>query len=554
MSPRGRQTRLTQQQWYTASDVDDWKGNGTNRNINDLTTIAFQNIHGIDTRLSSMEQTLQELIESMDRNNINILGISEHHLALANHKVREKLHSTIKSRRPGTTTHQFNAGPESDTLGRLMGGTGVIVRNEMIGRIEPGGKGGDTMGQWSYVHLRRQGLPPLTVISVYQVCPTPTNMIGDTAWHQQRRYLDLHQRSEHPREAFIGDLHTFIQDLQRKAHAIVVGGDWNDWLTAKQTKLMTLCTSLHLVDPWVTKNPEVMDFAMFEGGRHRIDSAFVSQNIQDAVEVVQYSPVGLLCSTDHRAVIVRFDTRKLFGDLTVQLPKLHARSVRSNDRYATTTFIETMHAHLQEHNAFHRSQTLLTGTISNCNLAEQLDKLVGEGGDLGEKKSKRRRLNWFSRPLAQARQTVSLLRHYVNGLKVNVDRSRVIQQRLQYIDQTLALPTTTSEAIKLLQKHEEKLRKIIHRDDELRSAELKENAQKADAEGNGRKASANRKINKSEQNIRTWRCLIFMSSQGQTQQLNRIDVPESWQPNEEEDGHTPLEDPKTATRKMGRYQ
>ena len=200
-----------------------------------------------------MEQTTHEILDSMDRYNVSLMGLSEHHLALANHNVRQKLHETLQKCRPGTTTHQFNSGPETDTYGRLMGGTGIIVRNELTGRIEPGGKGGDAMGRWSFVNLRRYGLPPLTVISIYQVCPTPTNTIGDTAWHQQRRYLDLNQRPEHPRTAFMQDLSAFINDLKKKNHSIIVGGDWNDWLSASKSKLMSLCTALHLVDPWVTK-------------------------------------------------------------------------------------------------------------------------------------------------------------------------------------------------------------------------------------------------------------------------------------------------------------
>ena len=393
MSHRDCTPRLDSQKRYTVSDVDDWKGEGPVSDRDNITGIAFQNIHGINTRKSSMELTLQEIIGSMDRHNISILGISEHHLSLANHKVRQQLHETIQKCKPGTTTSQFNAGPESDQYGRLMGGTGILLRNEMTGRLEPGGKGGDIMGRWSFCHLRRHEAPPLTVISVYQVCPTPTNKIGDTAWHQQRRYLDLQQRSAHPRAAFMHDLKNFITDLQRKNHAIIVGGDWNDWLSAKKNKLLTMCTELHLVDPWVTKNPNLLDFATFESGSHRIDSVFVSQNIQDAVVAVQYSPVGLMCSTDHRAIIVSFETRQLFGDMHQAFPKLQARSVRSNDRQATTTFIEAMHAHLKEHNVFNRSSMLMLSSTEDCELVEQLDTLIGEAGNLGEKRSTRRRSN-----------------------------------------------------------------------------------------------------------------------------------------------------------------
>jgi hypothetical protein len=83
-----------------------------------------------------------------------------------------------------------------------MGGTGIIALGDTIGRIDHNGKGGDHMGRWSYFHFKRRNANPLTVISIYQVCSKPTDEIGATAWHQQRRALDLEQRHQvHPRTA-----------------------------------------------------------------------------------------------------------------------------------------------------------------------------------------------------------------------------------------------------------------------------------------------------------------------------------------------------------------
>mgnify|MGYP002787351752 FL=1 len=112
----------------------------------------------------------------------------------------------------------------------MMGGTGIIAVDSISGRIDPKGKSGDIMGRWSTLQLRRHNQAPVSVITVYQVCKSPTNVIGDTAWHQQRRHLDLQMRNEHPRTAFIVDLTAYIKELQRQNHSIVVGGDWNDWL------------------------------------------------------------------------------------------------------------------------------------------------------------------------------------------------------------------------------------------------------------------------------------------------------------------------------------
>lgn len=79
------------------------------------------------------------------------------------------------------------------------------------------------MGRWSFVHLRRKARPPVTIISVYQVCPSPTNIIGNTAYHQQQRALHAQGRYNiHPRKALIHDLEQFIVTLLQRNHDIAI--------------------------------------------------------------------------------------------------------------------------------------------------------------------------------------------------------------------------------------------------------------------------------------------------------------------------------------------
>ena len=94
-----------------------------------------------------------------------------------------------------------------------------------IGRLRRQGTGGDPMGRWSFIHLKRHQRPPITIISICQVCINPTNAVGSTAWHQQCRALDMANRTmTHPRTAFMDDLINFISKLQQSNHSIIVGG------------------------------------------------------------------------------------------------------------------------------------------------------------------------------------------------------------------------------------------------------------------------------------------------------------------------------------------
>ena len=79
-----------------------------------------------------------------------------------------------------------------------------------------------------------------------------------------------------------------------------------------------------------------------------------------------------------------------------------------------------MYSHLQQHNVFERSKRLeveaTTPLPHITDLVEAIDSIIGQAGDLGEKRSRKRRPEWYSIALVRQRLTVSYLRHYVKGL------------------------------------------------------------------------------------------------------------------------------------------
>jgi hypothetical protein len=116
------------------------------------------------------------------------------------------------------------------------------------------------------MHFRSKEQPPLTVIAVYQVCHNPTNAVGNTAWHQQKRALMLQNRPDHPRKAFIDDLIKLIQDLQSNHHDIIVGGDFNEDMEEPTSGLLRLVTTTQLCDPWITRHPQLRKFRTYRHG------------------------------------------------------------------------------------------------------------------------------------------------------------------------------------------------------------------------------------------------------------------------------------------------
>ena len=182
----------------------------------------------------------------------------------------------------------------------LPGGTAMIATGDTVGRLEPKGQHRDSMGRWSYIHLRRKGQPPVTIYTVYQVCQNPTNAIGNTAWHQQRLALNHQDRTnQHPRQAFITDLTKSIQKHQALQHAIIIGGDFNETTDKHSSGILKLLTTTNLVDPFLHFHPTLPTFNTYNRGSQRIDAIFCSPTIIPTIKSIGYAPFNWVTNSDH---------------------------------------------------------------------------------------------------------------------------------------------------------------------------------------------------------------------------------------------------------------
>jgi len=179
---------------------DEWKGQQPPTDKPDNTfRFMFHNINGIGTK--GFIANMAALANEQCSLEVDIQGITEHCINIHHHDTHSRLQSGVRQNLPDQkVVLQIDAGNMSTENVYLPGGTAMIIAGNAVGRIEPNGKqGGDPMGRWSLVHLRRKNQKPVTVYTVYQVCLQPTNAIGHTAWHQQRLALNLQNRTgTHP--------------------------------------------------------------------------------------------------------------------------------------------------------------------------------------------------------------------------------------------------------------------------------------------------------------------------------------------------------------------
>ncbi|MFM8621857.1 MAG: hypothetical protein ACKOB3_00515, partial [Holophagaceae bacterium] len=559
-------------------EMDLWQGHQPNEQIDthQNTRMLFQNIRGLKTPESTINQSIKDMTAALSYYDISIAAISEHHLPMEDPKIRKQILEAQKGATQRGKLHmQLNASTEIPVnKTRLMGGTGVITCGACTGRLAPKGSGGDKMGRWSFCHYRMQE-NLLTVISIYKVCKKAakkkqatqpvatteeaaannasrkkqqTHRLGHSAWHQQRRALDLQDRkSENPRDAFHKDLEKFIEQCISKNHDIIIGGDWNDHIEVPRSPILRLCTRFQLIDPWMTFNPQYPNFATYEWGKERIDSVLISQRLLPALLNISYTPVGFLNNTDHRGILLDWKTDVLFGNRIDTSECYAARLVRANDRTTVTRYIEETYDHMFFNNAFERMKSLETAeaiTQEHLETLEKLDDLMGEASQIGENRCPKRRSAWFSQKLVRTRLEISYLKYLRNGALCGLDRTISTKAKLRMINSDLEIDsadmldinTMIEQRIETLKEQKEKAfhlrQQYLHDSDNLPK----------------KQTDPRQRIRKAEVALRTWKTIATMSSGRNSQSIDRLQVPQDWP-----DPFTPMEqitslsDPKQAT-------
>ena len=410
---RRRQGKLTKQK-QSKSEDNEWIGEKIDTNENKSIRIGFYNTNGI--KIYNDMISLEGVLNDMHEIDISYLGLSEINLAAEKPQVKADLREAIQKCLGREATIQTATTKNKVKYNYKPGGTAAICRSGIVGRIEPKGRGGDEWGRWTFTHLRRRNMKPLTIISAYQVCRNPTNQDGNSAWSQQKAMLLEKNRKEHPRKAFIKDLEKIIKECQGKGHDIIVGGDFNETIEEDNSGLMGLAAATDLVDPWSVKHPGIKEISTCQEGRTRIDLVLMSRKIVGAVEKIGYAPFGFLGdNSNHRLVLLELNANKIFGDEIEILATNTTRGLRSNDKKHVTQQIEELYDVMLKEGAFTKLDEIQNDKATAQEVIE-IDETYTKASIEIEGKLKKRRPEYFSRPLVQQRLKVGALSHNLHKL------------------------------------------------------------------------------------------------------------------------------------------
>ena len=225
-----------------------------------------------------------------------------------------------------------------------------------------------------------------------------------------------------------------------------------------------------------------------------------------------YSPFNWLTNSDHRALVIDFDEKALFGRIIDPLPSPQLRGIKSNDRQQVATFVEEWHNHLTENNVFHRIRNLKNHNIPHQEI-EALDFLIGQGGESAEQQCRRRRGPMFTTRLAQLRAIKSIVAGNLAALKQGKQHTAIFQSRLALHGLDFTLATDTITASSQYKSVKQELQTIVSKHREMRIKEQALSIEQALDAGKKNKAKLLTRIQRQEARRHTWQTLRFVRMQ-----------------------------------------
>ena len=143
----------------------------------------------------------------------------------------------------------------------------------------------DEAGRWVAISLKRTQLPPITVISTYQVVNVDPTTVGDSTYANQLAgyYTSQHREDPHKlRKHHSDDLLTYVKTLQTNGNSIILAGDFNESLGNDPSGMSRLVVDCNLIDPYSECHGSV-PFTTYQRGQKVLDYMLVTQDLLGSI-------------------------------------------------------------------------------------------------------------------------------------------------------------------------------------------------------------------------------------------------------------------------------
>ena len=522
---------------------NDHVGDTTGPKGDDTTRFTFHNINGVNLRNDAA--ALRDIFEEQRQMETDLAGLGEINVDTTQFGVKQKCYNALRksfdhgkmvlSSSSITTENEYKPG-----------GTMIVGHDDIVGRMVA--TGDDRMGRWAWTKLSGSRGKRINFIAVYQTCSRPTNKTGITAYHQQENILRLEHKDDlRPRKHFQKELISLLQTWKNKGESIIMIGDFNEPLVPDTSNMAKVVQDLDLVDIFHHRHPHLPEPATYIRGSRRIDYALISHDLCTSVTACGYEPFHYRTTSDHRQLVLDFNTAKLFGNETERLAAMAFRDIRSKDARSNTVYLTAKYQHLQHQNFFKLCDQLST-TTRNDELAARLDDICTQGAVHGGKRCHSRRRSWWSGALTSNRMKSNILRSHLNGLRNHVDLTSALTTRIDSAKITMELPNTTEQCQAQLKTVQATIHKLTKDAIQLRLHEMEDKAELAALDGKSTTTAKLKEMRNAEKTAEMFRRIKVIRGIVSNKGFTAIEVPSDWPtPHTANVDLTTLSDPKKCT-------
>jgi len=280
-----------------------------------------------------------------------------------------------------------------------------------------------------------------------------------------------------------------------------------------------------------TTEHETPDFATYDGGTTVLDYILLDENLIDCVCACGYEPFQARVFSDHRAVYVDFDTKRLFGSCVQPLAPMPKRELKSTRPQHVREYFQNKWEYLLEQHFFRRLKTLqeLEGRgIPNHKLAQKLDTILIDASLYAEKRCTRSPGVPYSPEITSLRYRFGAYRMILFQMKHNRDLSTQILAKISTGLKDFIYPTTLEHCQQLYNETKKEL-KAAELDErktgDRRDHFLEDLATIMAKNGNATKAQYLKQLRHTERMGRVYQHTRFAMGKHKDGGLTTLDVP-----------------------------
>ena len=417
------------------------------------------------------------------------------------------------------------------------GGTAVSVRNKWAARLLD--KGSDDLGRWSWITLAGRGTTRITFVSAYRVCDGAAEapITARTVRAQQEwMYADRGHATINLRQQFVVDLKEQLKAWKKAGNDLVVMMDANEPAgpgTAVDRLIYDCClTDVHTRETEGCEPPPT-----YQRGSKKIDFVLVSARLATAVKARAILPIHDGYLSDHRALLVDFDSNIMFAGPTSEVVPPSTRQLTSTNPKVVARYMTIMLQQIAKHDVIqkveHLQERSASGTWNEVDTRqwEIVDRILGQARTCAEKKcgnKKSGQMPW-SPELKLSGETLlywqTRLRHFTSG-KIN-------QNMLDRLAVSCKIPAddilwvTCSGIYNKIKEARINHKKVKTNAAELRETHMTDQAQFIAALQGMSDVAARAAIAAREKSSSQFRTLRSVFRKGRCNGLERLEVPNS---------------------------